>query len=114
MVISDRFTDSTFAYQGGGRGFDLRKLRVLEQFVQDSDMLRAAGRAALEGQLLRPDLTLLFYLDPAIASDRLVSARAGQVRARVKAVLQLSQPGLHGAVPCRQRAVRARASLQTA
>ena len=75
VVISDRFTDSTFAYQGGGRGFDLRKLHVLEQFVQDSDMLVQAGRAALEGQLLRPDLTLLFYLDPAIASGRLAGAR---------------------------------------
>lgn len=44
-VISDRFTDATYAYQGGGRGIDLDKISALEQFVQDD---------------FRPDLTLLF------------------------------------------------------
>lgn len=44
VVICDRFTDSTFAYQGGGRGFDRATLRTLEAMVQGRDMLAAAGR----------------------------------------------------------------------
>ena len=44
-VLCDRFTDSTYAYQGGGRKIDLETIRWLESFVQ---------------QQLRPDLTLLF------------------------------------------------------
>lgn len=43
-VLSDRFTDATYAYQGFGRGIDLERIAQLEQFVQGS---------------LRPDLTLL-------------------------------------------------------
>ncbi|WP_337590028.1 dTMP kinase [Variovorax sp. JS1663] len=79
VVICDRFTDSTFAYQGGGRGFDLATLSTLEAMVQSRDMLAAAGRAPgpdAGGALLQPDLTLLFYLDPAIAAQRLAGARA--------------------------------------
>ena len=34
-VISDRFTDATYAYQGGGRGVDAEKISILEQFVQN-------------------------------------------------------------------------------
>ena len=44
-VISDRFTDASFAYQGGGRGMDLRKMEALEAWVHPQ---------------LQPDLTLLF------------------------------------------------------
>jgi len=43
-VLSDRFTDATFAYQGGGRGIAAARIAVLEEWVQDD---------------LRPDLTLL-------------------------------------------------------
>ena len=64
VVLCDRFTDATFAYQGGGRGFDLAVLSQLEQWVQ--------GRA--EG-LRQPDVTVWFELDPAIAAERLASAR---------------------------------------
>ena len=64
VVLCDRFTDATFAYQGGGRGFDLQVLSQLEQWVQ--------GRA--EG-LRQPDGTVWFELDPAIAAERLASAR---------------------------------------
>jgi dTMP kinase len=64
VVLCDRFTDATFAYQGGGRGFDVAVLRQLEQWVQ--------GRA--EG-LRQPDVTVWFELDPAIAAERLASAR---------------------------------------
>lgn len=66
VVLCDRFTDATFAYQGGGRGFDLDILRVLEGWVQ-----ALPGSTALR----QPDLTLWFDLDPAIAAARLAGAR---------------------------------------
>lgn len=47
IVICDRFTDATYAYQGGGRGLDCSRIAMLEQFVQGD---------------LRPDMTLLFDL----------------------------------------------------
>lgn len=59
-VLCDRFTDATFAYQGGGRGFDASVLQTLEHWVQ-------GGR--------QPDLTLLFDLPPAVAAARLSAAR---------------------------------------
>ncbi|MDP3522081.1 MAG: dTMP kinase [Hydrogenophaga sp.] len=65
VVLCDRFTDATFAYQGHGRGFDLATLRTLEQWVQTTP----------EGRLRQPDLTLWFDLDPAIAAERLAGAR---------------------------------------
>lgn len=86
VVICDRFTDSTFAYQGGGRGFDLATLTALERMVQDASMRAAAGRAdppnagerSASGNtaLLQPDLTILFELDPGVAAQRLAGARA--------------------------------------
>lgn len=67
VVLCDRFTDATFAYQGHGRGFDLQVLRTLEQWVQH-----------LPGQvgLLEPELCFWFDLPPAIAATRLAGARA--------------------------------------
>jgi dTMP kinase len=59
-VISDRFTDSTFAYQGGGRGTSLAKLEVLEQWVHPD---------------LQPDLTLLFDVPLDVARARLDATR---------------------------------------
>lgn len=59
-VLCDRFTDATFAYQGGGRGFDLSVLTTLEGWVQ-------GGR--------QPDLTFLFDLPPTVAAARLAGAR---------------------------------------
>jgi dTMP kinase len=64
VVLCDRFTDATFAYQGGGRGFDWAVLAQLEQWVQSS----AQG-------LRQPDVTIWFELDPAIAAERLANAR---------------------------------------
>lgn len=55
-VISDRFTDASFAYQGGGRGLDEAKLSTLEQWVQ---------------QDLQPDLTLLFDVTLEVSRQRL-------------------------------------------
>ena len=59
-VISDRFTDATFAYQGGGRGLAIDRLEVLERWVQ---------------QGLQPTKTILFDLAPEIAAARLADAR---------------------------------------
>jgi dTMP kinase len=61
VVLCDRFTDATFAYQGGGRGFDLGVLGQLEAWVQ-------AGR--------QPDLTLWFDLPAELAAQRRGAARA--------------------------------------
>ena len=65
VVLCDRFTDATFAYQGGGRGFDWQVLAQLERMVQ----------ALPDGRLRQPDLTVWFDLDPRIAAERLASAR---------------------------------------
>jgi dTMP kinase len=67
-VLCDRFTDATFAYQGGGRGFDLQVLGTLERWVQSVDALAPPG-------LRQPDLTVWFDLPPAVAAQRLAGAR---------------------------------------
>ncbi|MBL8305672.1 MAG: dTMP kinase [Rubrivivax sp.] len=61
VVLCDRFTDASFAYQGGGRGFDLVVLAQLEAWVQQ-------GR--------QPDLTLWFDIAPAVAAERRAAARS--------------------------------------
>ncbi|UFS56788.1 dTMP kinase [Comamonadaceae bacterium M7527] len=66
VVICDRFTDATFAYQGAGRGFDLATLTTLEQWVQTK---------ADQSGLRQPDLSLWFDLPPAVAAERLAQAR---------------------------------------
>ena len=60
-VISDRFSDATFAYQGGGRKLDLHKLELLEQWVHPH---------------LQPDLTLLFDVPLEVARARLDATRS--------------------------------------
>jgi dTMP kinase len=69
VVLCDRFTDATFAYQGHGRGFDLQVLAGLERWVQTVTALPS-------GQVRQPDLTLWFDLAPEIAAARLAGARA--------------------------------------
>jgi dTMP kinase len=64
VVLCDRFTDATFAYQGAGRGFDEAVLSTLEEWVQ-----------ARDGALLQPALTLWFDLPPETAAERLAGAR---------------------------------------
>lgn len=54
-VLCDRFTDATYAYQGGGRDIPIARIRVLEEWVQGS---------------LRPDLTLLFDLPVGVGLAR--------------------------------------------
>ncbi|MEX3582564.1 MAG: dTMP kinase [Burkholderia sp.] len=60
-VVSDRFTDATFAYQGGGRGLPRDKLETLERWVQGG---------------FQPNLTILFDVPPEVASERRGPARA--------------------------------------
>jgi dTMP kinase len=68
VVLCDRFTDATFAYQGGGRGFDLDVLAFLEQLVQTVKLP--------QGDAVRqPDLTIWFDLAPDVAAQRLAGAR---------------------------------------
>lgn len=67
VVLCDRFTDATFAYQGAGRGFDLQVLAQLERWVQ--------AVAATPHTLRQPHLTVWFDLDPAVAAQRLAGAR---------------------------------------
>lgn len=69
VLLCDRFTDATFAYQGHGRGFDRQVLAALERWVQDVPTLPA-------GTMRQPDLTLWFDLAPEIAAGRLAAARA--------------------------------------
>ena len=54
-VLCDRFTDATYAYQGGGRGIDTQRIAVLEDWVQGK---------------LRPDLTLLLDLPVEVGLSR--------------------------------------------
>ena len=61
VVLCDRFTDATFAYQGHGRGQSQDALAALERWVQGD---------------LQPDLTLWFDIDPLVAAQRRAEARA--------------------------------------
>lgn len=59
-VVSDRFTNATFAYQGGGRGVPLQDIEVLENWVQGS---------------LRPDLTVLLDVPLEVSMERISQTR---------------------------------------
>ena len=59
-VLSDRFTDATYAYQVGGRGFPAHKVEELEKWTQGD---------------LQPDRTVLFDIDPEVAAQRVAKAR---------------------------------------
>lgn len=59
-VVSDRFTDATFAYQGGGRGVPLEEIAVLENWVQGG---------------FRPDLTILLDVPLKVSMQRINSSR---------------------------------------
>ncbi len=64
-VLSDRFTDASFAYQGGGRGLDLGRIEILENWVH---------------QGLQPELTLVFDLSVEEAKRRRAAATAAPDR----------------------------------
>jgi len=67
VVLCDRFSDASFAYQGAGRGFNWQMLETLESWVQGNGPTAAA--------LLQPDVTVWFDLPPAVAATRLAGAR---------------------------------------
>lgn len=69
VVLCDRFTDATFAYQGGGRGFDLAVLEQLERWVQSVDALPP-------GRLRQPHLTVWFDVPVDVAASRVAAARS--------------------------------------
>ena len=77
VVLCDRFSDASFAYQGAGRGFDWGILETLEIWVQGDATARAVGLSAPahSGGLLLPQLTIWFDLPPAVAAVRLAGAR---------------------------------------
>ena len=60
-VLCDRFTDASFAYQGGGRGVDKRKLSTLEAWVHPG---------------LEPDLTVLFDVSIEVSRDRIARIKS--------------------------------------
>lgn len=60
-VLSDRFTDATYAYQGGGRALDLERIAILEDWTQGA---------------LRPDVTFLLDLDPEVGLARAANRAA--------------------------------------
>ena len=64
-VLSDRFSDASVAYQGGGRGLGTPRVEALEHWTHPG---------------LTPDLTLLFDLDPGIAAQRVLHGRQQQDR----------------------------------
>ena len=72
VVISDRFTDATFAYQGAGRGFDWNQLLILERMAQTGTALQAD---LAENFLREPDMTIWFDLPAEVAAERLATAR---------------------------------------
>jgi len=58
-VVCDRFSDATYAYQGGGRGLDRTKFQILEHWVHDH---------------IQPNMTLLFDLPLDVARERIAQA----------------------------------------
>ena len=101
-VVCDRFSDATYAYQGGGRGLDRAKLQQLEHWVHGS---------------LQPDLTLLFDLPLDVARERIALAsrvldRFEQERADFhERVRQAYLERVHSA-PMRIRVINAQLSIE--
>ena len=104
VVLCDRFTDATHAYQGGGRGLPLAALDALERWVQTLD----------DGRFLEPDLTLWFELPPEVAAERLSGARLpDRFEAQPQAFFQAVHQGYAqraDAAPARIRRIDASAS----
>jgi dTMP kinase len=100
-VVSDRFTDASFAYQSGAKGVDATKMRQLETWVQND---------------LQPDLTLLFDVPVAVSLMRLAEARQPDKFERENAVFfeKLRSAYLARAAenPARFRVIDANQSLE--
>jgi len=70
VVLCDRFTDATFAYQGQGRGFDTEVLKTLESWVQGLGL-----GTGINAGVLQPHVTVWFDLPAEVAAQRLAGAR---------------------------------------
>ncbi len=118
VVLCDRFTDATFAYQGYGRGFDLKMLSFLEHTVQ-APRGQSANLASNNGgqdglaHLVQPDMTVWFDLAPEVAAQRLAGARVpDKFEAQPAAFFAQVAAGYAArASECPQRFVRVDASL---
>ena len=80
VVLCDRFTDATFAYQGAGRGFDVKLMSTLEKGVQSDEGLLGdpAGNSPMKPEVetvIEPHLTVWFDLAAEQAALRLQGAR---------------------------------------
>lgn len=80
-VVCDRFTDSTYAYQGAGRGAPLESIAWLEGWVQGG---------------LQPDRTYLFDLDPVLAARRRAARAADRFEAEGDAFFERVRGGYLG------------------
>jgi dTMP kinase len=101
-VVCDRFTDASFAYQGGGRGLSVAKLRQLETWVQGD---------------FQPDLTLLFDLPINIAAERMAGAarqldRFEQEKADFHERVRAAYLARAAEMPARVRVIDSRQSLE--
>ncbi|MFS8876484.1 dTMP kinase [Thermostichus sp. OS-CIW-31] len=85
VVVCDRFTDSTLAYQGYGRGLDLEKIRQLNRWVTDG---------------LQPDLTLWLDLPPEVGLERARSRSSGAVELAVQSTNEQEGLEFHRRVYC--------------
>lgn len=85
VVVCDRFTDSTLAYQGYGRGIDLDLIRQLNRWVTDG---------------LQPDLTLWLDLPPEVGLERARSRSSGAVELAVQSTNEQEGPEFHRRVYC--------------
>ena len=80
-VVSDRFTDATFAYQGGGRGLPDAEIEALENWVQGS---------------LKPDLTILLNVPLAVSLERIERSREKDRFEQEEAEIERVLDGLFG------------------
>nr|BFD40574.1 dTMP kinase [Pseudomonas sp. FFPRI_1] len=114
VVLCDRFTDSTYAYQGAGRGLSLARIAALEDFVQgelrpdltlvfdlpvDVGLARASARGRLdrfeqEGQVFFQKVREAFLARAAAAPQRYVLVDAAQPLAQVQQSLDALLPQL--------------------
>ena len=78
-VLCDRFTDATFAYQGGGHGLPQQRIRELEQWVHGD---------------LAPDLTFLFDVPPSVSRARLDKASEIRLPFPHNMLVQFARPNV--------------------
>lgn len=102
-VVCDRFTDASFAYQGGGRGLSIGKLTQLENWVQEG---------------FQPDLTLVFDLPIDMAAQRMAGAarqldRFEQEKSDFHERVRAAYLARAAAMPARVKVIDSRESLES-